>query len=223
MRSNFTRLTLVLAIMALPALPGPFMVRMGILLVCSSVAIALGVRWFGQHAANEPSRPAIDARAATGRQTGQGAAVHQLSHQLREVVQQTENAALEINERVINIIGRARAQLKAVTEVVNGLARDGNGGGTGAQRELTRVIESLDAEAASLSRDVNGVILSLQFQDLTKQRLEHVIHELHGLHDELELLRSYRGDAHEAASRSQMPDVRNGRPEAPRAQGRNDG
>lgn len=221
MRSNLTRLTLVLAIMALPALPEPFVVRMIVLALCGTVALALGGRWFRQ--GSEEARPATapEPPSGNGGQAGQGATVHQLSQQLTEVVQQTESAALEINDRVLSIIGRARAQLHAVTAVVNGLTREGNGGG--GQEDLARMIESLEAETASLSSDVNGVILSLQFQDLTKQRLEQVIRELHLLHDELELLRAHRVDAAAAAARTSRPDARSGRPEVRGEQGRSDG
>jgi hypothetical protein len=222
MRSNYTRLALVLVIMALPALPGPFALRMSALAVCAGVALALGVHWLRKQGTADRTGPAPAPRSGGEGRAGQGVTVHQLSQQLREVVQQTESAALEINDRVISIIGRARTQLRTVTEVVNGLAREGNGG-SGGQRDLPRMIEAMEAETASLSRDVNSVILSLQFQDLTKQRLEQVIRELHLLHDELELLRAHRGDGRTPAPRSLTPDAPGGRPEGPEEQGRSDG
>jgi chemotaxis regulatin CheY-phosphate phosphatase CheZ len=222
MRSNFVRLTLVLMIMALPALPGPLEVRIGTLLVCLSCSIALGVRWFLQ-VDEVSSQPEIDTPPAPDVPAGQGETVHRLSRQLREVVQQTEDAALEINARVINIIGRARAQLQAVTDVVNGLSREGDGGFAGLRQDLGPMIESMAAETASLSNDVNSVILSLQFQDLTKQRLEHVIEELQRLHGELELLRVHQEGTRTASRRASMPAVPTGQLEGPRTQGRNDG
>lgn len=223
MRSNFVRLTLVLMIMALPAFPGPLEVRIGTLLVCLSCSIALGLRWFLQQVDEVSSRPEIDTPPAPDVPAGQGETVHRLSHQLREVVQQTEDAALEINARVINIIGRARAQLQAVTDVVNGLSCEGDGGFAGLRQDLAPMIESMAAETASLSKDVNSVILSLQFQDLTKQRLEHVIEELQRLHGELELLRVHQEGTRTASRRASMPAVRTGQLEGPRTQGRNDG
>ena len=228
MRSNFARFLLVLTIMAIPVLPGPLMVRLGTLIVCLSCSLALGARWYRRQGAKELARPTVD-HAPADRVTalcgpaGQGETVHRLSHQLREVVQLTEEAALEINERVIRIIGRARAQLQSLTDVVSGLARERVESGNGPPRDLLRMIETMAAETASLSKDVNGVILSLQFQDLTKQRLEQVIEELQRLYGELAMLKVHEVGAREASRRPSIPAARTGRPEGSGEQGESDG
>ncbi|HET6419947.1 MAG TPA: methyl-accepting chemotaxis protein [Geobacteraceae bacterium] len=52
----------------------------------------------------------------------------------------------------------------------------------GAQMEL----DSLSAETESLAGDISGIVISMQFQDITRQKIEHVIEPLHALRAESE-------------------------------------
>jgi hypothetical protein len=201
MWSSSSRLALVLAIMAFPSFVEPALVRAGTLLVCLSIAVLLVWKWFVRGPREQRVVPPFDPAGRSGgtapRGTlprglvAQGETVHRLTHQLREVVQQTEQAALEINGRVINIIGRARKQLQSASAVVQDVAQGRANGGAAREQALAAMIEAMADETAQLSADVNSVIMSLQFQDVTKQRLEHVIEQLQQLRQDLESLKTH--------------------------------
>jgi methyl-accepting chemotaxis protein len=52
--------------------------------------------------------------------------------------------------------------------------------------DLKKQIDELGAEAASLAKDISGIVVSMQFQDITRQRIEHVIEPLTVFKSELE-------------------------------------
>lgn len=176
MRSVSMRFMLILTIMALPAFPGHPLPRLGLLAACLGVSLALGARWL-------PGRQGRDAHPWAGRDAGSAQAL-QLAHQLREVIRQTEQASLEINECVLRVIGRARVQQRMFTDAVGRLSRQPAATADGTPVVTTPLIESLKAETASLAGDVNGVLMSLQSQDLTRQQLEKVIEGLQDLQNE---------------------------------------
>src|SRR5208337_764897 len=74
-----------------------------------------------------------------------------LANQLREVTEQTENAALDIGERFMNIVERANRQAAKASEAVGSFAGNGNGNGNSnsialielSKSALTEVIERL--------------------------------------------------------------------------------
>ncbi len=49
-------------------------------------------------------------------------------------------------------------------------------------------LDTLSAETESLARDISGIIVSMQFQDITRQKIEHVIEPLQALKAESEIL-----------------------------------
>ena len=104
-----------------------------------------------------------------------------LTEQLRVAVQQTEQAVLEISENFMNVAGRARRQLQATTDIVGTLARDR----TRSAEELDATLAGLSAETEVLGKDINGIITSLQFQDITRQEIEKVIGRMAQFQQEL--------------------------------------
>lgn len=118
-----------------------------------------------------------------------------LADQLKDVIQQTEQAALEINERFMNIAGRARQQLRATADI---LAAEPSPRPSTEQAEVRQRIAMVSEETATLSRDIQAIIVSLQFQDLTKQHIEKVIDQLQHLHRELGLMRTQLEDVNAA-------------------------
>lgn len=198
MKSFIRRFVLLLAILTVPIVGESLPVRLGALVICAGIATALAISWFRDErrhgrapaaseygemqSPNDRVRIIEDLHSRADR-------VHQMSKQLQEVVLQTEHAALEINDRVIAIIGRARKQLQSASNVVAGLA--GTAADTASEREeaVRETIDAMTAETDLLAADVNSVIRSLQFQDMTKQRLEQVINELLHLRGELEMLK----------------------------------
>jgi len=114
-----------------------------------------------------------------------------LADQLRAALLQTENAVLEISEKFMNIAGRARSQLKATTQIVGTLEQD-RPAATGSHAELTATakkisstLTGLTAETGMLGKDINGIITSLQFQDITRQQIEKVISRISQFQQEL--------------------------------------
>ena len=53
-------------------------------------------------------------------------------------------------------------------------------------RELSTVVASAVKESAVISADVDGMVTGIQFQDRTKQRLEHVVDTLHVIGEAIE-------------------------------------
>jgi hypothetical protein len=53
---------------------------------------------------------------------------------------------------------------------------------------VRRRLESTRAETAALAKDAAGIVVSLQFQDITRQRIEHVIEPLERLQQESKAL-----------------------------------
>jgi hypothetical protein len=197
MKSFASRIAPILALMALPMIVEPLSLRIGALLICAGLAMALASRWFrgtGQTANDggpgEGSGPST-AEPAYGKlledMHSRGEMVHRMSKQIQDVVQHTEEAAMEINSRVITIIGRARKQMQAMNDIVAGLATTHGVRDDSREQGLRSTIEAMEQETGLLADDVNGVIRSLQFQDLTKQRLDDVISQLQQLRSELEM------------------------------------
>lgn len=55
-------------------------------------------------------------------------------------------------------------------------------------KESRREAEQLKTDAELLSKDVGNIIVSIQFQDITRQKIEHVIEPLKVFHDEMNRL-----------------------------------
>jgi len=115
----------------------------------------------------------------------------ELANQLRVAVQQTEQAVLEISEKFMNIASRARQQLQASSAIVGTLEQGqhaGSGSAVGGSAKAEKAISPLArlaAETESLGQDINGIITSLQFQDITRQEIEKVIGRMEQFQHEL--------------------------------------
>jgi len=118
-----------------------------------------------------------------------------LTEQLRLAVQQTEQAVLEISANFMNVAGRARRQLQATTDIVGTLARDR----TSKAPDLDAALAGLSAETETLGRDINGIITSLQFQDITRQEIEKVIGRMAQFQQELIDMKQSLGQEHASA------------------------
>jgi methyl-accepting chemotaxis protein len=55
-------------------------------------------------------------------------------------------------------------------------------------------LDSLSAETESLAGEISGVVISMQFQDITRQKIEHVIEPLRALKSESEEMLRMAGD-----------------------------
>lgn len=110
-------------------------------------------------------------RTLRDRLTARQELLPELVDQLRTAVQQTEQAVLDISGKFMNVAGRARRQLQTSTDIIGSMMRDR----TGATEQHDATLEGLSTETEKLGMDINGIIMSLQFQDITRQEIEKVI------------------------------------------------
>lgn len=85
-----------------------------------------------------------------------------LARQLTTVIEQTECAAVDLTGRIRSISARARRQAADMSRPA----------GSG------RSVEQARADAEELAADVSRIVMAMQFQDTTKQKLEHVAQPL---------------------------------------------
>jgi len=85
-----------------------------------------------------------------------------LTRQITTVIEQTEQAAMELILKIRSISERAQKQA----------AYAGSGG-----RAMESVMD-VQSQAEELASDVSRIVMAMQFQDITKQKLEHVAQPL---------------------------------------------
>ena len=111
----------------------------------------------------------------------------------------------------MNIAGRARKQLQATTDIVGSLAQDRQAAACSEPDQTTRTeklaskLEGLSEETDILSKDINGIITSLQFQDITRQQIEKVIVRIGQFQEELNDMKRILGPGSASAPRPESP------------------
>lgn len=90
------------------------------------------------------------------------------SKDLYEETQKEVNQSDEITNQVENMFESALEQINTTIEKAHSQLRD------------------LTKEAESLAEDTSSIVISMQFQDITKQRIEHVIAPINDLTEEIE-------------------------------------
>ena len=141
----------------------------------------------------------------------------EMADQLRAAVQQTEVAVLDISEKFMNIAGRARKHLQAITDIAGSMAKDQQTAcGSDAERRakadmLVSTLEGMSAETEMLGRDINGIITSLQFQDITRQQIEKVIGRIAQFQQELNDMKRSLGPGRASAPGPEGSCVRRSR------------
>lgn len=88
--------------------------------------------------------------------------------QLKEVIDQTEAAAMEIGDKFMSIVGRARNQASVASEAFQKLSSDGDGSGEAlldvSKKALSGVIGSLQDAASVTRRTLNKIEFIKQFR-----------------------------------------------------------
>ncbi len=106
-----------------------------------------------------------------------------LANQLRDVTEQTENAALEIGERFMNIVERANNQSARASEAVGSFAGSGNGNSNStalielSKSSLTGVIERLKQSTAigqQMLKDIETIIADTSSIGETVTQIEYI-------------------------------------------------
>ncbi len=114
-----------------------------------------------------------------------------LIRQMTAVTEQTEEAAMKLMATLQTIAERANRQADNVMQVA-GRATEGQEGG-GGERDW-QVSLRAKQQADELSNDVGQLVMAMQFQDITRQRLEHIEQALRQLRDHFQHLVEGRPD-----------------------------
>jgi hypothetical protein len=188
MRTSITQIIAALALAAAPSLVNSPTARISLLGPCLGAGLLLALRW---NRRADPVTPSIRERLKA-----QGQTLTSLADRLRDVMRQTEQAVLDINERFMNIAYRSRTQLTRTAEtirrsnaVLEKVTPASGGGSDPCEQESSGELLKIKDETAALTRDIHGVIAALQFEDIVRQQIALVITELQQLRkaqDELE-------------------------------------
>jgi methyl-accepting chemotaxis protein len=89
--------------------------------------------------------------------------IKKVDSDIRDIYTRTESSTVESSDRSSEAEGVVNDALRRLDGVVN----------------LTRSdLDELTTETESLASDISGIVVSMQFQDITRQRIEHVLEPL---------------------------------------------
>jgi len=145
--------------------------------------------------ANQTNLLALNAAIEAARAGEQGRGFAIVADEVRKLSDRSNASALEIRKRIATIDNNVQ-EMYAETDrrisesgrkseeselvVVSALNKIDE-----ANHAATKQLAELTGESESLARDISGIIMSMQFQDITRQRIEHVIEPLQALKTEL--------------------------------------
>lgn len=90
---------------------------------------------------------------------------------IKNIYSKTQKSITESNERSLEAEAIVDDTLKKIDNVIS---------------EVKKQLNELGTETESLAKDISNIIISMQFQDITRQRIEHVIEPLMSFKSELE-------------------------------------
>jgi hypothetical protein len=200
MRTPIAPIIAALALAAAPSLVNSPTARISLLGPCFGAGLLLALRW---NRRADPVTPSIHERLKV-----QGQTLASLSDRLRDVMRETEQAVLDINERFMNIACRSRAQLTRNTEtirhsnaVLEKVTPASVAGSDPREQESSGELLKIKDETAALTLDIHGVIAALQFEDIIRQQIALVITELQQLRQELLKLEQHLAPSERQGSR----------------------
>lgn len=216
MKMSLSKISMLLLLVIAPSFLDGWIIRSSALFICFGISLSLARTWLVHDA--EVHRKTISVhegyKAGMTRVRAGARIIPVLANQLKEVENDTERAVLTIVRKFTAIVGRARRQATHAEDVVNSFVRLSEAlhaadarSGPGAVRRIDyasadakRRLQDLGRESSALAQDISGIVVNMQFQDITSQRIEHVIGPLLKLHGQIEgVMRELSGQDEPAA------------------------
>ncbi|HHN63862.1 MAG TPA: hypothetical protein ENK09_00680 [Nitrospirae bacterium] len=97
--------------------------------------------------------------------------IMKVEHDMKGIYSRTEKSTMESNRKSSEAEQIVEGTLKKIDSTIN---------------ETHRELDELAEETEALAKDISGIIISMQFQDITRQRIEHVIEPLNSFKEELD-------------------------------------
>ncbi|MDA8086773.1 MAG: methyl-accepting chemotaxis protein [Nitrospiraceae bacterium] len=133
--------------------------------------------------------------AARAGEHGRGFAV--VAEEIKKLSERTNKAVVGIQKIILKVesdmhviyskvegkIGESSLKAQTAEEVVGSTLRDLDE----AVRQAGSKLGALSSESVTLTRDIGGIMVSMQFQDITRQRIEHVTGPLLTLKKDMEV------------------------------------
>ncbi|MFW5712927.1 MAG: methyl-accepting chemotaxis protein [bacterium] len=150
--------------------------------------------------------------AARAGEHGSGFAV--VAGEFKQMTEKSEEATAEIEETVkmiTQLISQVQNEIEESKEMSRRLGEQTKTTGQESVDKIDAMIdeaktdlEKLSGQAEAFAKDINSIIMSIQFQDITRQRIEHVIEPLQEFADDLEKIGGYIEHIDQADSIQQL-------------------
>lgn len=137
--------------------------------------------------------------AARAGEHGRGFAV--VAGEFKQMTERSEEATAEIEEtvhKITELISQVQTEIERSKEISRNLGEQTKTQGRESVNKIDSMIDAaktdlqkLSSQAEAFAKDINSIIVSIQFQDITRQRIEHVIEPLQEFAEDLEKIGSY--------------------------------
>ncbi len=168
-----------------------------------------------EYIADQTNLLALNAAIEAARAGEHGRGFSVVADEVRKLSLKSAEAVDEIRRRVLKVEADIRGiyeKTEQNTTATNMLSTEAEtvvhetlGKIDNAMSNTREQITMLTRETESLAQDIGKILVSMQFQDITRQRIEHVIEPLSAVRTEIEDLCRSLGDMHERLEHDERP------------------